>query len=206
MSSSTKEIISYSNQLKFRNTILVYLKIETEELLFPDQWIYVHASNLKTGRITNFKNWVKTINQNSKDTILCLEYWCNFNDDFWLLKDKDYINIAIKEISKTGLVSSDNIKDGHVVRIPRCYPIYSKGYKDILKPVQQFLTKNKMISVIGRYGAFKYNNQDHSILMGILAAENISNKTNHNLWELNTDYEYQESSKINETGLVPLNK
>ena len=39
-------------------------------------------------------------------------------------------------------------------------------------------------------GAFKYNNQDHSILMGLLAAENILKKTEHNLWELNTDYEY----------------
>lgn len=204
MSSSSKEVISYSKKLKFRNTILVYLRIETEELLFPDQWIYVHASNLKTGRITNFKNWVKTINQNSKDTIICLEYWCNSDDNFWLLNNDDYIKLAEKEIVKTDLVSSKNIKDGHVVRIPRCYPIYSKGYKDTLKPIQQFLTKNKMISVIGRYGAFKYNNQDHSILMGILAAENIINNTDHNLWELNTDYEYQESSKITETGLEKL--
>jgi hypothetical protein len=38
--------------------------------------------------------------------------------------------------------------------------------------------------------------------MGILAAENISLGYNHNLWELNTDYEYQESSKITATGLI----
>ena len=38
--------------------------------------------------------------------------------------------------------------------------------------------------------------------MGILAAENITKGTNHNLWELNTDYEYQESTRIDQTGLV----
>ena len=38
--------------------------------------------------------------------------------------------------------------------------------------------------------------------MGILAAENITNATRHNLWEINSDYEYQESSLITETGLV----
>jgi hypothetical protein len=57
--------------------------------------------------------------------------------------------------------------------------------------------------VIGRYGAFKYNNQDHSILMGILAAENIADNAKNDLWGINTDYEsYQESSVITKTGLV----
>jgi hypothetical protein len=39
--------------------------------------------------------------------------------------------------------------------------------------------------------------------MGILAAENVVKKTNHNLWEINTDYEeYQEKSSITASGLV----
>jgi hypothetical protein len=37
--------------------------------------------------------------------------------------------------------------------------------------------------------------------MGLLAAENIHLGTQHNLWEVNTDYEYQESSVITATGL-----
>ena len=60
------------------------------------------------------------------------------------------------------------------------------------------------LTVIGRYGSFKYNNQDHSILMGILAADNIINGANNDLWAINTDYEYQELSLITETGLVEL--
>ena len=52
------------------------------------------------------------------------------------------------------------------------------------------------------YGAFKYNNQDHSILMGLMAAENILNNKGNDLWEINTDYdEYQEASIITKTGL-----
>jgi hypothetical protein len=51
------------------------------------------------------------------------------------------------------------------------------------------------VSAIGRYGAFKYNNQDHSILMGILAAENIADGAGHDLWSINSDYEvYQEEA------------
>ena len=80
--------------------------------------------------------------------------------------------------------------------------MYSTGYKERLKPVEDYLSSIKNLHVIGRYGAFKYNNQDHSILMGRLAAENIMKGTNHNLWEINTDYDnYQESSVITKTGL-----
>jgi hypothetical protein len=50
------------------------------------------------------------------------------------------------------------------------------------------------VTAIGRYGAFKYNNQDHSILMGLLAAENLGDNARHDLWSINTDYGvYQES-------------
>ncbi len=38
--------------------------------------------------------------------------------------------------------------------------------------------------------------------MGILAADNIALGAENNLWAINTDYEYQESAVITETGLV----
>ena len=82
------------------------------------------------------------------------------------------------------------------------FPVYGKGYKAPLQKVENYLSGINNLSVIGRYGAFKYNNQDHSILMGLLAADNIINDQNHNLWEINTDYEtYQENSTITAAGL-----
>jgi hypothetical protein len=37
----------------------------------------------------------------------------------------------------------------------------------------------------------KYNNQDHSMMTGLLAVENILG-ANYDLWEVNADQEYQE--------------
>jgi hypothetical protein len=59
-----------------------------------------------------------------------------------------------------------------------------------------YLKGIKGLIPIGRYGAFKYNNQDHSILMGLLAAQNIIENKNIDLWKINTDIEYQEEGKI----------
>jgi hypothetical protein len=70
-----------------------------------------------------------------------------------------------------------------------------------LEVVKKFLDKFSNILPIGRYGSFKYNNQDHSILMGILAAEKIYSDDKINLWDVNTDYEFQEKAIITKTGL-----
>ena len=85
--------------------------------------------------------------------------------------------------------------------MPKCYPVYETGYRAHLEPIEQYLSEQKGLSVIGRYGAFKYNNQDHSIFMGLLAAENVTQNIHHKLWDINTDYEYQESCRITATGL-----
>lgn len=196
-----EKIREAANTLKFRNTILVYLNVHATEL-FPDNWLYVHSSDLKMGRLTNFRNWVPELYGNEKTSIMVLEYWCYDHDAMWVEKDENLIELAKKELRATGLIKDAKISDGMVHRIHRCYPVYDNGYKDRLKPVESYLSSIKNLSVIGRYGAFKYNNQDHSILMGLLAAENILEGKNHNLWDINTDYEdYQESSVITKTGL-----
>ena len=190
----------HAKALQFRNTILVYLQVDADSH-FPDQWIYVHSAELQTGRITNFKNWVPSIIQGQKETILCLEYWCYDDDPMWKMDHVALIALATKEIYQTTLIPQNTVLDGKVIRVPKCYPVYAKGYRAHLDPVEQYLSVQVGLSVIGRYGAFKYNNQDHSILMGLLVSENITKNTEHNLWDINTDYEYQESCRITATGL-----
>ena len=191
-----------AESLKFRNTILVYLQVNHPGL-FPDQWLYIHSEDLQMGRMTNFRNWIPELYGQDKYTVLCLEYWCNIGDPIWHMDDSEIVKLASGELKLTGLIHQAEVIDGYVLRIPRCYPVYFRNYKEILKPIQQYLDQIEGLQVIGRYGSYKYNNQDHSIFMGILAAENVISNKNNNLWDINTDYDtYQESSVIRETGLV----
>jgi protoporphyrinogen oxidase len=191
-----------AQELRFRNTILVYLRVEATDL-FPDNWLYVHSANLQMGRLTNFRNWVPQLYGQEKASILVLEYWCYDHDALWSEDDARLVELATKELARTGLVRGARVGAGHVHRIQRCYPVYNRGYKQHLKPVEEYLDTVPGLTAIGRYGSFKYNNQDHSILMGLLAAENIVGRAKHDLWRINTDYDsYQESSVITKTGLV----
>lgn len=201
LSDVPQQVIEANSNLKFRNTILVYLKLEGQNI-FPDNWLYVHATDLEMGRVTNFSNWVPEINNNEKSTIVALEYWSYDEDLIWKKSDQELIDLASSEMAKTGLINGIKVSAGHVVKIPKCYPVYQRGYKAPLQIVENYLSGVRNLSVIGRYGAFKYNNQDHSILMGVMAAENIASGANHNLWSINTDYEeYQEKSTITASGL-----
>jgi len=195
-------VSSAASALTFRNTILVYLLVDGERL-FPDNWLYLQSGDVKMGRITNFRNWVDTLTNSKRETILSCEYWCNDDDQLWTTSDRQLVELATAELAHTGLGRGKPVIDGKVVRVHRCYPVYRRGYRRHLEPIQDYLREYRGLSVIGRYGAFKYNNQDHSLLMGILAAENLTLGRQHDLFGVNTDYdEYQESSRITDTGLV----
>lgn len=195
-------VLEAARALRFRNTILVYLYVEGADL-FPDQWLYVHSADLRMGRITNFRNWVPSLCGESAGSILAIEYWANDDDPLWAEDSDTLVRLAEKELRSTGLICDVPVTNGMVHKLPRCYPVYNRGYKLMLTPVQQYLREIQGLQVIGRYGSFKYNNQDHSILMGSLAAENIVQPAEHDLWEINTDYdEYQEAAVITEAGLA----
>ena len=126
-----------------------------------------------------------------------MEFWAFDNDPIWKDIDENIEKLAKKEIRQLKLIPDKaNILNAYILRVPNCYPVYEIGYQVDLKKVENYLDMIENLIPIGRYGAFKYNNQDHSILMGILAAEKITQGLKIDLWKINTDVEYQEEAKI----------
>lgn len=192
----SKRVKTAVDSLYFRNTILVYFEIE-EKHLFEDNWLYIHSPDVKMGRITNFRNWCPSLNKEKNSTILALEYWCFKEDFIWIQNDNDIINLGKNELLSINLTQKEiNIINSKVIRVPKCYPVYETGYQDNLNIVVEYLKNIENLLPIGRYGSFKYNNQDHSIFMGLMASEKITNNSLIDLWDINTDTEYQEEGKI----------
>jgi protoporphyrinogen oxidase len=196
-----EDVQAAADSLQFRNTILVYLHVDTESL-FDDQWLYIHDPDLKMGRVTNFRNWVPQLHGDSQTTILSVEYWCSDSDPVWTTPDDSLIEQATRELRSTSLLQNEQVTAGYVARVKRCYPAYRRGYRDHVERLADYLSGFSGLTPIGRYGTFTYNNQDHSILMGILAAENLLDNRAHDLWSVNTDHEtYQEGEAVADTYL-----
>ncbi len=187
-----KHVLNSLKELKFRNTILCFVELEDGNI-FDDQWLYLHSDQVLSGRVTNFNNWD---NVEYDTSILCFEYWCNQEDEIWSMSDDRAVSIVQKDLENLGFKKTLTIKQFKKINIPRSYPIYAKGYKEHLSVVYDFINNIEKLEVIGRYGSFKYNNQDHSILMGLLAAKKLMGETDINILDVNEGDEYHEGFDI----------
>jgi len=186
------EVEKAADNLTYRSFLTVNV-IVNKENLFPDNWIYVHSPEVKLGRIQNFKNWSPNMVPDKSKTSLGLEYFCNEDDDFWCKSDEELFDIATSELEKLGICSGSDIIKYMVARVPKAYPVYRHGYRDDLEVIKKYLKQFKNLQLIGRYGLFKYNNMDHSILSGIMAGRNIINGSYvYDTWDVNSDDKYYE--------------
>ncbi|MBI4904575.1 MAG: NAD(P)/FAD-dependent oxidoreductase [Acidobacteria bacterium] len=178
----------------YRDFLTVALILRVRDA-FPDNWIYVHDPSVKVGRIQNFKNWSPEMVPSDEFTCLGMEYFCFEADSLWSMSDEQLIRLAGEELGKLGLCAGAVVVDGAVVRTPKAYPVYDATYRRGLEAVRRFLAQTPNLQCIGRNGMHHYNNQDHSMLTGLLAARNILG-ANYDLWKVNSDEEYLEDDIV----------
>jgi protoporphyrinogen oxidase len=176
---------------RYRDFLTVALIINGKDL-FPDQWIYVHDPDVKAGRVQNYNNWSPAMTPDPSTTCLGVEYFCQEGDALWAEPDERLLALAGAEIEKLGLAGRDRILDGVVLRVRKAYPVYDDRYQDALREVRRFLSEVPNLQLVGRNGMHRYNNQDHSMLTGMLAARNILGLGRHDLWSVNADTDYHE--------------
>ncbi len=179
-----------ARSLQYRDFLVVNLILGRDDL-FPDNWIYVHDPDVRVGRVQNYKNWSPSMVDDPGKTAIGMEYFCNRGDDTWNMSDDDLIALAAKEIEKLGLAKSSDLKDGLVVRRANAYCLHNTGYREPLEKVKSYVAGFKNLQPIGRAGMFRYNNQDHAIMTGFLAARNILGG-DYDIWSVNVDAEYLE--------------
>ncbi len=185
--------------LRYRDFLVVALMIDRARL-FPDNWIYIHSPGVKVGRIQNFNNWsAAMVPDPNSTTCLGLEYFCFEGDGLWTSKDEDLIALATKELRSLNLIGDAKVFDGTVVRMRKAYPTYDGEYRGHLDAVRTFIDPIPNLHCVGRNGMHKYNNQDHSMLTAMMSVWNMQG-AHHDVWSVNTDFEYHEEQKIEDRG------
>jgi protoporphyrinogen oxidase len=186
--------------LKYRDFITVAVVVDRPDL-FPDNWIYIHDPSVKVGRIQNFKNWSADMVPDPSKTCLGLEYFCSAGDAISSLSNDQLMELAKAELEAIGLVDRRRIVDATVVRVPKAYPVYDEDYDKAVKAIRAYLSGFANLQTIGRNGTHTYNNQDHSMVMGMLAVRNLFGDE-HDVWSIDQPDEYLE--ELHETGTPSL--
>jgi len=184
------EVRQAANRLRYRDFLTVVLIVRQEDV-FPDNWIYIHSPDVRVGRVQNFGSWSPEMVPDTSTTSLGLEYFVQEGDDLWSSSDEALLELGARELAVLGLAPAESVVDGTVVRMPKAYPVYDDAYKEALALIRGYLSGFPNLQVIGRNGQHRYNNQDHSMLAGMLAARNVLGES-HDVWAVNVEQEYHE--------------
>jgi protoporphyrinogen oxidase len=180
--------------LRYRDFLVVALVLDREDL-FPDNWVYIHTPGVRVGRVQNFNNWSAAMVPVPGRTCLGLEYFCFEGDGLWTMSDPELIELASRELESLELAPGARVEDGAVVRMPKAYPIYDAAYSGHVDTIRGCIDSIENLHTVGRNGMHKYNNQDHSMLTALFAVENMQGAA-HDLWAVNTDFEYHEEQRL----------
>ena len=170
-------------------------KIRTLGNIVPDCWIYVQEPDVKLGRIQIFNNWSPYMVEKPEETVwIGLEYFCNENDEYWNMSDKEFIKFATEELEKMNIIKKEDVLDSHREKVKKAYPAYFDTYSDIDELIK-YINEFDNLYCIGRNGQHRYNNMDHSMVTAFEATKNIKNNINdkENIWNVNTEKEYHET-------------
>ena len=180
-------------RLKLKNTT----DIANFNGLVPDCWIYIQDSSVKLGRLQIFNNWSPYMVKDFQDKVwVGLEYFCNEGDDMWRSRDDDFINFAIGELEKIGIIDRDDVLDYNMERVKKAYPAYFDTY-DQIDDIKAYLDGFNNLFCIGRNGQHRYNNMDHSMITAFEAVKEITCSENgkynkEKIWNVNAEKDYHE--------------
>ncbi|MHA6721488.1 NAD(P)/FAD-dependent oxidoreductase [Sphingomonas sp. RS2018] len=180
--------------LGYRDFLTVALMIRSEDL-FPDNWIYIHDSRVKVGRVQNFRSWSPEMVPDDALACVGLEYFCFEGDGLWSADDADLVALATRELAQLGLVDPTDVVGGKVVRQEKAYPVYDDAYRANVEAMRAELEeKYPTLHLVGRNGMHRYNNQDHAMMTAMLTVRNIAaGERLYDIWDVNEDAEYHEA-------------
>ncbi|MXO48943.1 FAD-dependent oxidoreductase [Erythrobacter vulgaris] len=193
-----------ASDLKYRDFLTVALMVRGEDL-FPDNWIYIHDSKVKVGRVQNFRSWSPEMIPDENMACVGLEYFCFEGDGLWSMADEDLVALATDEMEILGLVDRRKVRSGAVVRQEKAYPVYDEDYAANVDAMRRELeAKHPTLHLVGRNGMHRYNNQDHAMMTAMLTVENIlAGERVYDTWCVNEDAEYHEAGDEGAESALP---
>jgi protoporphyrinogen oxidase len=180
-----------ADDLDFRDFLSIALVVPAGKVAWTDNWIYIHAPEVKTLRVQNFGSWSPHMVREGFN-VLGLEYTVTEGDEWWSAPDEELVALGIDELDRLGLMDAADVQEGYVVRMPKAYPMYDDRYKANVEVLRRWLEANTPnVHPVGRNGMHRYNNQDHSMFTAMLTVDNIFGAS-HDIWSVNVEEEYHE--------------
>ncbi len=188
------EVSDAAGKLRHRNQVYLFITLDKQSVT-DDQWIYFPRQENKIARISEMRNFSKAMSPEGK-TSLFLEFFCFEGDSIWNMEGSELFEVAMRELSAAGFFRREDVRNYYHIKQKNVYPVYDLDYQVHLGVIKRYLDRFSNLKYIGRPGRFKYNNQDHSLEMGMLAAKSIIDGRRYDIESIGEEKEYFEKGSI----------
>lgn len=164
-------VLVASSKLKYRSQVYLFITLNKSSVS-GNQWIYFPSKKVPMARVSEMRNFSSYMSPAGK-TSLFVEFFCFEEDSIWNMSKENLVELILPCMTEANLFERQDIREVYRIQSKNTYPIYDLDYKQYLDVAKNYLNNIKNLFYIGRPGRFRYNNQDHSLEMGILAAKSI---------------------------------
>lgn len=158
-----------ASELTYLGMILVGVIVRRAPVT-PNSWIYFPEDRFVFNRAYEPRNFDPSMAPDGR-SLLVFEVTARWNSSLWQSSDDDLRARVAREASAAGIFTHDEVEETFALRLTHTYPLYTVDYRDQVKKVCRYLKRFPNVISTGRQGLFNHNNMDHSMLMGLRAAE-----------------------------------
>ena len=157
--------------IRYLSTVLYNIEVEAE-VLQRQQWIYYGGLDTVLSRISITTEMAPYMAPAGK-TGLCVEVTGFEGEDAW--KDpKALLPQILSDLVRLKLVASEkNFGPVHIERVRDTYPIYDLRYTESFALACRMVKPFSNLKLLGRTGAYWYNNSDHSMKMSLQLSRHL---------------------------------
>lgn len=147
--------------------------IVRRKVITGDNWLYFPGEDLVFNRAYEAKNFDPDMGPEDR-SVLCVEITHRCGDAIAGRDDAAIADEVVRQLAATGLFSADEVAETFVHRLPYGYPLYTLDYAERVERALAGLRGVTNLLTVGRQGLFNHNNMDHSIWMGLRAADALN--------------------------------
>lgn len=190
----SEAVLEAGKKLKHRSQVYLFITLNKWSVT-KDQWIYFPSKDILFGRISEMKNFSSMMSPPGK-TSLFVEFFCDEGDSVWNMNADTLFQLTMKHLEAVGLCAAHEVRMYYHIKQKNVYPLYDLHYQTYLAVLKNYLDSFSNLFYIGRPGRFRYNNQDHSLEMGMLAAKSIIDGMRYDIENVGNEKEYYEAGTI----------
>jgi protoporphyrinogen oxidase len=168
-------LIGSDRRMPYLNTVFYNVVCKARDVRRKGaQWIYISDGNTLVSRITCMREFATYTCQPDYYNFICEMTDSQKNPEYFSQPER-FIPRILREMGDVGFLRKGrDVEAIHINPVRDTYPIYFRGYQDEFTAAASEVARySRRLRLLGRSGAFWYNNADHSIRFAIESARQL---------------------------------